>query len=75
MNLNKSKEPTLVSNYRKPDEQIIDLNEELRALKINDKKERDLIREQYIYANPKASNEKADGAVFRLAYENKLKKN
>ncbi|KRX03765.1 hypothetical protein PPERSA_04273 [Pseudocohnilembus persalinus] len=70
---NKIKETTMLNGYINPvDGQKIQ-QEKLRMVKEIEKQYRDQIREEYLYANPAASQEKADAAVFRLTYENQLK--
>ena len=48
--------------------------ENQRDLKEQEAHLRKQIRKKYMYDNPKASQVKIDGAVFRLTYEHKLQK-
>ena len=41
-------------------------------MKENEANLRKFLRKKYIFDNPKACQEKVDGAVFRLAYQHNL---
>ncbi|EGR30381.1 hypothetical protein IMG5_133480 [Ichthyophthirius multifiliis] len=72
---NKEKENLHLKEYRNPNQQQNDIVDHLRETKKNEREFRNQIRKEYIFQNPGASQEKVDGAVFRLTYEAKLRKN
>ncbi|CAD8142419.1 unnamed protein product [Paramecium pentaurelia] len=74
-NHSKAKEKEIIKNYLKPIEHQIQLQQNLRSQKVNEKDFRAQIRQEYLIKNPAASQQATDGAVFRLAYEAHLSKN
>lgn len=71
---NKEMEQELIKSYKDPVKKQVELGDSLRQKKMREKEYRDQIRSEFKFANPAASEQKTDGAVFRLAYETKLKK-
>ncbi len=64
----------LLKNYTGNIQRQMELVDLLRKEKVDEKLERDNIREGYKFSHPIASQEKTDAAVFRMNYERKLAK-
>lgn len=74
MEMSKVTREKLLKNYTGNIQRQQNLIDELRREKIEEKMDRDLIREEYKFTHPSASLEKTDAAVFRFNYERKLAK-